>query len=255
MGLPHPAPGLGAMIDRASAFGAGHSRALISPAPTWVAAKLLDGETIDEANLAEYLEFGWASLNADFHRVGIWTQLREEVAPERQAKLLVDLAKQIENALGWPRGQVFCLVNDEIQGRPVFATRFCTAYRALAPRRQSILVPLGLGFLGGDGVWYPAECSLRVYRTFGFRDLAETFDGAMDQQRVDGVLRAHSSVFDAPKPLLPGTRGYQPEWLSAMNLTKATGVTVRGAAVFPGERFSPADWRTLGSALWREGLL
>jgi hypothetical protein len=282
MALPTPWAGLGAMVgDNPGHFDAHtYGRALADargPGRSWVAYKAAHGTRILPELIPELVDRGLArQILEQGHRLLLWQWLTEDESPEIQASALVGVVRGLEGMLGLRNGDVGVLVNDEIQGRGWVATRYILRYRMLAPLRHSAVVPLGLGFLGGDGRWYPAAANLSAWRLGLFRNVVETFDGNMKPtgtppanatastpRGAHAVLAAHRLYFPAThlRPLLSGP------WLEErlatgphlvgeeLTAAAARGAYWKGAAVFPGERLSPSGWRHLGLALRQRGLI
>lgn len=256
----NPWAGLGAMIDRASAFAPDpYGLALANPRrnySTYVFPKILDGMNVDYTNMREIIGLGWGEAQLALgHKLGVWTFLQRE-NPGGQGKLFHDLIREIESSLDLPRGEVFAVVNDEIQAQPKVARGFLTAFRLRSPLRNAAVCPLGLGFKGGDGVWYPAECALDAYKLARFRDLVQTYDGQMQTTNVSGALAAHARSMGATwvRPVLSATdeplRG-----LVSLGAAQHSGTYWKGVCVFPGERLDPADWEKLARSVAINGFL
>jgi hypothetical protein len=245
----HPVTGLGAMIDRASSFGQAHGAALRADAagfyPTWVAPKIMDGLAVDEVNVAELIGSGWLrAMLGQGHVVAPWVSMREAHSGGEQARAYLGLLITIEKACGLPARTLCACVEDEVQGQPSTAWNFAAQFSMRSPLRSRFVVPLGLGFRGGDGKWYPADVNLRAWRTFRFRSVVECYQGSNSYDNCANVLAAHKSVFDAPKPLFPAV-DYDPQlWLDDY---LGAPVPRKGFAAYPGERLSPDEWRDLGA--------
>lgn len=244
------------MLDRASAWGFAHTFAQgpgLLDKPKWVAPKIAHGTVLDEENMAEVVGAGWLRLQLrNGVRVAPWMQLVPDVPGGEQAVRYLNILRSIELALGLAKGALIGMVNDEVQGNPKVAWDFVRAYRLRAPLRPTIVVPLGLGFLGGDGKWYPADCNLAAWKWANIRDLAECYQGNNVYDNAAHVLAAHSLTFAAPKPLFPAVNYDPPTWLRDYQASK---VPHKGLAAFPAERLSPAQVEDLQRGAIARGLL
>lgn len=255
----NPWAGLGALVDRASSFAPDpFGVALAHPRrnyTTWVCPKISDGVNVDDTNLKEIMD-GWGRAHLSMgHKLGVWHFLQYD-NPSGQAKLFHDLIRGLEDWLKLKRGDVFAVVNDEIQARPDVSRAFLTSYRARSPLRTSAVCPLGLGFLGGDGVWYPAQVNLQAYKLAGFRDLPQTYDGQMRETNIVGCLAAHSRLMGAARTRPTLSALSQPVGtVAALRNAQERGFMWRGACVFPGERLDPAEWERLARTLAQNKLL